>query len=39
MASLTVLIAKVAVGLTTGSLAIIGDEIHSLTDIINNIVA
>jgi len=34
-----VLIAKLVVGLTTGSLAIIGDAIHSLTDVINNIVA
>ena len=37
--NLIVLIAKVVVGLTTGSLAILGDAIHSLTDIINNIVA
>jgi cation diffusion facilitator family transporter len=34
-----VLIAKLAVGLSTGSLAIIGDAIHSLTDVANNIVA
>jgi cation diffusion facilitator family transporter len=38
-ANLIVLIAKVVVGFTTGSLAIIGDAIHSLTDIITNIVA
>ena len=38
-ANLIVLIAKVVVGLTTGSLAIMGDAIHSLTDVINNIVA
>ena len=34
-----VLIAKLVVGFTTGSLAIVGDAIHSLTDVINNIVA
>jgi len=34
-----VLLAKLAVGLSTGSLAIVGDAIHSLTDVINNIVA
>ncbi len=34
-----VLIAKVIVGFTTGSLAIIGDSIHSLIDVINNIIA
>lgn len=34
-----ILIAKLIVGLSTGSLAIIGDAIHSLTDVINNIVA
>lgn len=34
-----VLLAKVVVGFTTGSLAIIGDAIHSLTDVINNIIA
>ena len=33
-----VLIAKLAVGLSTGSLAIIGDAIHSLTDVVNNVV-
>ena len=38
-ANFIVLIAKVVVGFTTGSLAIIGDAIHSLTDVINNIVA
>lgn len=37
--NLLVLIAKVVVGLTTGSLAIIGDAIHSLTDVVNNVVA
>ena len=34
-----VLIAKVAVGYATGSLAVMGDAIHSLTDVINNILA
>ena len=37
--NLCILVAKLAVGLSTGSLAIIGDAIHSLTDVINNIVA
>jgi len=37
--NIIVLIAKLVVGLTTGSLAIIGDAIHSLTDVVNNIVA
>ena len=38
-ANLVVLIAKAAVGVSTGSLAILGDAIHSLTDVINNVVA
>lgn len=38
-ANFAVLLAKLWVGFTTGSLAIIGDAIHSLTDIVNNIVA
>ena len=33
------LLAKLWVGFATGSLAILGDAIHSLTDIVNNIVA
>ena len=37
--NLVVLIAKIVVGLTTGSLAILGDAIHSLTDVANNIFA
>ena len=37
--NLLVLIAKLIVGLSTGSLAILSDAIHSLTDVINNIVA
>jgi cation diffusion facilitator family transporter len=38
-ANLIVLIIKIAVGVGTGSLAVLGDAVHSLTDIINNIVA
>lgn len=38
-ANLVVLIAKLFVGLSTGSLAILADAIHSLTDVANNIVA
>lgn len=38
-ANVVVLIAKLVVGLTTGSLAILGDALHSLTDVANNIVA
>lgn len=34
-----VLVAKLSVGLATGSLAIVGDAIHSLTDVVNNVVA
>lgn len=37
--NVAVLVAKVVVGLATGSLAIFADAIHSLTDIVNNIVA
>lgn len=39
LANLMVLSAKAAVGVSTGSLAILGDAIHSLTDVINNVVA
>ena len=39
LANFIVLVAKVAVGLSTGSLAILGDALHSLTDVTNNIVA
>ena len=38
-ANIIVLLAKVVVGITTGSLAIIGDAIHSLTDVVNNVIA
>lgn len=37
--NLIVFIAKVVVGFTTGSLAVLGDAIHSLTDVVNNFVA
>ena len=37
--NLLVLIAKIIVGYATGSLAILGDAIHSLTDVINNFIA
>lgn len=39
LANLLVLIVKTIVGLSTGSMAILADAIHSLTDITNNIVA
>ena len=38
-ANLLVLTAKLLVGVSTGSLAVIGDAIHSLTDVMNNVVA
>lgn len=38
-ANLLVLLAKVFVGLSTGSLAVLGDAIHSFTDVANNAVA
>ena len=38
-ANVAVLLAKLWVGLSTGSLAILGDAVHSLTDVTNNIVA
>jgi len=34
-----VLVAKLVVGISTGSLAIIGDAIHSLTDVVNSVLA
>jgi len=37
--NVAVLVAKVGVGLATGSLAIFADALHSLTDVVNNIVA
>lgn len=39
LANLTVLGVKLLVGIGTGSLAVLGDAVHSLTDVINNIVA
>lgn len=39
LANLVVLLAKAAIGLSTGSLAILGDALHSLTDLANNVVA
>jgi len=38
-ANLVVLLAKLAVGLSTGSIAVLGDAFHSLTDAANNGVA
>ena len=38
-ANLAILLAKLAVGLSTGSLAVLGDAVHSLTDVANNVVA
>lgn len=38
-ANLLVLLAKLLVGLSTGSLAVIADAVHSLTDVFNNVVA
>ena len=38
-ANLLVLFLKLVVGLTTGSLAVLGDAIHSLSDVVNNVVA
>jgi len=37
--NLAVLIAKLIVGLGTGSLAIVADALHSLTDVVNNLIA
>mgnify|MGYP001814358641 FL=1 len=39
IANLLVLIAKTIVGLSTGSMAILADAIHSLTDLTNNFIA
>jgi cation diffusion facilitator family transporter len=38
-ANLLVLIGKLIVGVSTGSLAVLGDAVHSLTDVINNVIA
>ena len=37
--NLMVLVAKASVGLSTGSFALLGDAIHSLADLANNVVA
>jgi len=39
IANLTVMLAKATVGFQTGSIAVIGDAIHSLADFANNVVA
>ncbi len=39
LANLFVLVLKLVVGLTTGSLAVLGDAVHSLSDVANNVVA
>ena len=39
LANVGVLLAKVLVGWSTGSFAVLGDAIHSLTDVANNVVA
>lgn len=38
-ANLAVLLVKLVVGLTTGSMAVLADAVHSLTDVMNNVVA
>jgi cation diffusion facilitator family transporter len=38
-ANVAVLVLKLIVGLTTGSIGILGDAVHSVTDIANNAVA
>ena len=39
LANFAVLRIKLLVGIATGSLAVLGDAVHSLTDVINNVVA
>jgi cation diffusion facilitator family transporter len=39
LANFFVLVLKLVVGVSTGSLAIVGDAIHSLSDVANNVVA
>jgi cation diffusion facilitator family transporter len=39
LANLLVLVAKTVVGLSTGSMALLADAIHSLSDLTNNIIA
>ena len=38
-ANVLVLLGKFVVGISTGSLAILGDAVHSLTDVLNNLIA
>jgi cation diffusion facilitator family transporter len=38
-ANVLVLIGKLIVGISTGSLAVLGDAVHSLTDVVNNVIA
>ena len=38
-ANVLVLVLKTAVGFTTGSMAILADAVHSLTDVANNVIA
>lgn len=39
LANVAVLVLKLAVGISTGSLAVLGDALHSLSDVANNAVA
>src|SRR5262245_3948476 len=39
VANLAVLVAKLAVGIATGSTAVLGDAVHSFADVSNNVVA
>jgi len=39
LANVVVLAVKVVVGLSTGSLAVLSDAVHSLTDVLNNVIA
>lgn len=39
LANVAVLVLKAVVGFSTGSMAILGDALHSLTDVANNVVA
>lgn len=39
LANLVVLLIKLAVGVMTGSLAVLADAVHSLTDVANNVIA
>ena len=38
-ANVVLLMVKLLVGISTGSLAVLGDAVHSLTDVVNNVVA